>query len=98
MAIACLVLLIGLNAFATAAATAVRLARRNRLAALDTARARRAEEVLEEDERVCGSDRVVGALTRMATPLLGLWGAALAWFSIAPPAEGQAPELSTAQL
>jgi putative hemolysin len=96
--IACLALLVALGAFASAASTAVRMARRNRLAAMDTARARRAEAVLEEDERVCRSARVIGALTRMATPLLGLWAAALAWFSISPSGEGQAPGLSSAQL
>jgi CBS domain containing-hemolysin-like protein len=75
--IACLTLLCGLNAFASAAASAVRLARRNRLAAIGTASARMAEEILEEDERMCRASRIVGALTRVLAPVLGICAAEL---------------------
>jgi magnesium and cobalt exporter, CNNM family len=96
--IACLVLLIGLHTFASAAAAAVRLARRNRIAGLESPRARLAEAILGEDDRICRSARVVGALARMATPLLGVWTAALLLQGLSPPTEGAAASMSTFQL
>jgi CBS domain containing-hemolysin-like protein len=96
--IACLAILIALNAFASAAGAAVRLARRNRIASMESPRARLAEAILEDDDRVCRSARVLGAVARMATPLLGLWTAALLLRALSPPAEGQATALSTFQL
>lgn len=96
--IAGMLLLVALNAFASAAETAVALARRARLLTRGEAAAQAAEQVLDDAERVFRTASILKALTRILTPLVGVWVAALALMNVMQPQDEGAINLPSIAL